>query len=191
MIGHHAIHGHALVSADDRIADADGSMPPMLFDPVDWRRFQAALSASVAVVLGRRGHETHPNTRGRNRVVVSSGARGIERRLDAWWWNPAEVGIAEALATAAPDAGVVAVPGGCRVFDLFLAAGYDRFDLARAAHLALPGGVPVFSAIEADRTDAEAVLARHGLAIAARDVLDAETGVTLTSWQRVVSRPGR
>jgi len=184
VIGHHAIHGHALVSADDRIADADGAMPPMLFDPVDWRRFQAALSASVAVVLGRLGHETHPNTRERNRVVVSAGARGLERRADAWWWNPADVTVEEALAAAAPEPGVVAVPGGCRVFDLFLTVGYDRFDLARAAQITLPGGVPVFSAVAADGIGAEAILARHGLAVASREVLDADASVSLASWRR-------
>ena len=107
---------------------------------------------SVVTVLGRLGHEANPNPKGRNRLVLSSAARGVERRADAWWWNPAEAPLAEALAAAAPQGGIVAVPGGMRVFDLFLAAGYDAFHLTRVASVLVPDGTPVFSAVRDGRT---------------------------------------
>ncbi len=175
-------HGHAIVSADDRIADASGRTPASLRNEADWLLFQAALDASVVTVLGRLGHEANPNPKGRNRLVLSSAARRIERRADAWWWNPAEALLAEALTAAAPQGGIVAVPGGMRVFDLFLAAGYDAFDLTRAANVFVPDGTPVFSAVRAGRT-ADTLLAAHGLHPTATEMLDPAAEVSLTEWR--------
>ena len=73
------IHGHAIVSENDRIADAEGRMPSALRNPADWARFQRALDEAAAVVLGRKGHLAHPNRHGRNRIVVSTSAAGIEK----------------------------------------------------------------------------------------------------------------
>ncbi len=98
MIDNWFIHGHAIVSADDRIAADDGTVPQPLRNDADWSRFQAALDAAAVTVLGRRGHEANPNDKRRNRLVLSSSARGIEERRDGWWWNPAEASLAEALA---------------------------------------------------------------------------------------------
>ena len=133
MIGPWRIHGHAIVSADDCIAGPDGFTPPELRNDADWRRFQQALDQAAITVLGRRGHEANPNAKGRNRLVLSSAAHGAERRADAWWWNPADALLEDALRLAAPAGGIVAVPGGRQVFDLFLSLGFDEFHLARAA----------------------------------------------------------
>ena len=113
-------------------------------------------------MLGRRGHEVNPNAQRRNRMVLSSSVDGIERRADAWWWNPADVPLDAALGRAAPAGGIVAVPGGRRVFDLFLDLGFDAFDLARAESVRIADGIPLFSAI-AEGVPAGAVLAAHGL----------------------------
>jgi hypothetical protein len=179
----YAIHGHAIVSADDRIADAGGSTPPELRNEADWLRFQAALDRAAVTVLGRLGHEANPNIRGRNRLVLSSSASGVERRDDAWWWNPARAPFGEALAKAAPAGGIVAVPGGRRVFDLFLDLGFDEFHLARATRVRLPDGVPVFSTV-GDGTTADAVMAAHGLHPGPVEPLDADAAVTMTVWSR-------
>jgi hypothetical protein len=181
MIGRWRIHGHAIVSADDRIADASGSTPAALRNEADWRRFQAALDRAAVTVLGRHGHDANPNDAGRNRLVLSGAARGIEQRNAAWWWNPAKVAPADALAAAAPGGGTAAIVGGRRVFDLFLDFGYDAFDLVRAKRIALPGGVPLFSGIGPDRS-AEVLLGAHGLHRAATQVLDSAAGVTLSEW---------
>ena len=179
----YTIEGHAIVSADDRIADERGVTPPELHNDADWARFQAALDEAAVTALGRRGHEVNPNPKRRNRLVLSSLAAGIERRADAWWWNPAEVALADALGLAAPEGGIVAVPGGRRVFDFFLEAGYDAFHLARKAGVRLPAGIPLFSAV-ADGAPAEAVLAGNGLLAAPAEELDPAAGVSLTVWRR-------
>ena len=183
MIGGYAIHGHAIVSADDKIADASGLTPPALRNETDWARFQAALDRAVVTVLGRLAHEANPNRKGRNRLVLSASARGVERREDAWWWNPADLTVADALAAAAPAAGVVAVPGGRRVFDLFLSIGFDAFHLARAAGVTIPGGIPIFSAVGRGRRAAD-ILAGHGLVAGEPEMLDAVARVALTVWRR-------
>lgn len=176
------IEGHAIVSADDCIAAADGATPPSLSNDADWLRFQKALDASAVVLLGRVSHEYNPNTRRRNRLIVSSRATGVERRADGWWWNPAGASLAEALAGAAPDGGMVAVPGGHLVFDLLRPA-FSAFHLARATRVTLPGGVPLFSAV-ARGCAANAILAADGLIAGATETLDEPAGVTLTIWQR-------
>jgi hypothetical protein len=183
VIDGYSIEGHAIVSADDRIADASGQTPAVLRNEADWQRFQAALDRAVVTALGRLAHEANPNHKGRNRMVLSASARGIERRDDAWWWNPAEVDLAEALAVAAPVAGTIAVPGGRRVFDLFLSIGFDAFYLARVPTAKLPDGIPIFSEVTAER-GADDVLASHGLVAGKQEILDPAAGVELVSWRR-------
>jgi hypothetical protein len=182
VIGAWFIHGHAIISDNDCIADATGATPPSLRNDADWRRFQAALDRAAVIVLGRLGHEANPNRRKRNRLVLSSSASGVERR-DALWWNPAEAPVTEALAAAAPRGGIVAVPGGRRVFDLFLQIGFDAFDLARVHGLVIPDGVPIFSAVETGKRP-ENLLAAHGLIRRSTELLDARAGVGLALWRR-------
>jgi hypothetical protein len=181
MIGRYRIHGHAIVSADHRIATPEGTYPKALFNKADQKHFHAALDEAAVTVLGRRGHETDRNPRLRNRLVVSSGARGIEKRKDAWWWNPAAVSAGEALDAAAPGGGIAAVVGGQRVFDMFLAF-YDEFDLARAERVRIPGGLTIFSNVERGSTP-EVVLAANGLVPTGKDILDPHEYVTLTVWR--------
>ncbi len=174
---------HAIVSADDKIADASGAMPPSLRHPADWARFQAALDEAAVIVLGRRSHEATPNPNGRTRLVMSRQVAGLERREDGWWWNPAGAPLQEALAAAAPRGGLVAIPGGREVFDYFLDVGLDAFHLSRVAGLNLPGGVPLFSVCD-DGLSAEAVLDAAGLRPREHEAFDAEAGVSVTVWRK-------
>ena len=183
MIDGYRIEGHAIVSADDRIADPAGDTPPELSNEADWLRFQRALDAAAVVVVGRLSHEANPNTRRRNRVIVSSSAAGCEQRADGWWWNPAGAPFATALAEAAPGGGIAAVPGGRLIFDLFRTYGFDAFHLARCETVCIPGGVPLFSAIGLGAT-AETLLAQDGLEPRPREVLDADAHVSLVVWKR-------
>ncbi|MEP2119489.1 MAG: hypothetical protein ABJP31_02465 [Bauldia litoralis] len=178
-----AFHGHAIVSDDDRIAGPDGLTPESLRNDADWGRFQAALDAAAVTILGRLGHEANPNVRGRNRLVLSSGVRGIIRRDGAWWWNPAGTPLADALEIAAPQGGLAVVPGGRLVFDYFLKTGFDQFHLARAEGIRVPGGVPVFSGISSGSSAAEC-LAAGGLVADAPEALDPAANVSLTVWRR-------
>lgn len=182
-------HGHAIVSDNDMIADAAGDMPASLVNASDFSRFQRELDRAGAVIVGRKGHQAHSDKRGRNRIVVSSSANGIERRADGWWWNPAQASLEEALSRAFSRGGIVAVPGGRRVFDLFLEHGYDEFHLARVRGVHVEGGVPVFSECATGRS-AEEVLAAHGLVPTPAEVLDGAAHVAVTIWRRQKPRPG-
>ncbi len=91
--------------------------------------------------------------------------------------------VAEALAAAAPGGGIVAVPGGRRVFDLFLDLGFDAFHLSRVAGVRVGDGVPLFSAV-AEGMPAAQVLAARGLVAGAAQVIDPVANVTLTVWRR-------
>ncbi len=182
-VADYRIEGHAIISDDERIAGPDRQTPATLRNEADWRRFQAALDAAAVILLGRRSHEANPDPKGRNRLVVSSSAEGVERRGDGWWWNPAEASLMAALTTAAPQGGIVAVPGGHLVFDLILKLGFNAFHLVRVAGVHIPGGVPLFSEIDTGRTAAE-VLTRHGLVPGPVEILDRQAGVTLERWLR-------
>jgi len=183
MIGRWRIHGHAIVSDDDMIAGPDGLTPPSLRNDADWALFQQALDEAAVTVLGRLGHEANPNVKGRNRLVVSSSVAAVERKAGDWWWNPAGASGEEALAQAAPGGGIVAVPGGRRVFDLFLGLGYDRFDLSRAAGVRVPGGIPLFSEV-AEGKSADRILADAGLVAGQPQHIDPQSGIMLTVWRR-------
>jgi dihydrofolate reductase len=184
----HSLEGHAIVSGDDRIADADGDKPPGLDHPADWARFQSALDDAALVVMGRRSHEASRNPHHRNRLVLSRSVSALEKRGDGCWWNPQGAPLEAALDEAAPDGGKVAVVGGREVFDYFISVGFDAFHLTRNAGITLPGGVPVFSACS-DGTPAEAVLEGGGLKRHAREVLDAMAGVSVTVWRRGRTEP--
>jgi hypothetical protein len=176
------IHGYAIVSDNDRIADASGRTPDVLRNDADWAYFQAELDRSAVLVLGRLGHEANPNPKGRLRMVLSSASTGLERRPDAWWWNPGAISWGRAIGTVLPEGGRVAVPGGRRVFDLFLGIGYDAFHLTRAEGAFIPGGVAVFSGCDAGRS-AEALLSESGLKPGAPRILDPQGPVSLTVWR--------
>jgi hypothetical protein len=182
------VHGYAIVSCDDRIADASGATPEALRREADWAYFQAELDRAALTVLGRLGHAANPNPKARLRVVVSSSVHGLVRRLDGWWWNPAGVPWPEAVAKVLPGGGRVAVPGGQRVFDLFLALGYDVFHLTRAEDAWIGEGVALFSACR-EGESAEAVLARHGLAPGERRIIDERGPVSLTQWRPSLVQP--
>jgi hypothetical protein len=176
------IHGYAIVSADDRIADADGGFPEALKSDADWRYFQAELDAADLSLLGRVSHAAAPNPRGRRRLVVSGQGAGLVERADAWWWNPADLPFAAVMARLLPAGGRVAVPGGQGVFDLVRAGpGFTAFHLTRKAAVTLPGGRGLFAAVE-HGTPAETTLAADGLAPHLPTVL--EPGVVLTVWRR-------
>lgn len=182
MIGSYAIRGYAIVSADDRIAGPDGRMPAALYNEADWALFQTALARAAVTVLGRLGHEQNANRLGRNRLVVSSSVRDLERRADGTWWNPATATAEAALAAAAPDGGVVVVVGGRRVFDLFLQIGFGEFHLTRMARVVIPGGIPVFSGVDGGRP-ADEILAARGLIPGRRECLDEDADVSLVVWK--------
>ena len=173
-----SIVGHAIVSADGMIADRHHRTPPALRNDADWRRFQAALNNAALVVLGRIGHEAHPNP-GRKRVVVTSRVAWLERDpadANAMLWNPFGISFNRVLAGLGIADGTVAITGGTRVFDLFLPR-FDMFDLVEVARVTIPDGVPCFS----NGAPAK-MLAGAGMKAPETEELD--PGVRLTVWRR-------
>jgi hypothetical protein len=170
------IVGHAIVSADGRIADRHRQMPAALHSDADWQRFQAALDRAAIVVLGRLGHEAHANP-GRRRLVVTGRVERLEP-VDALvtLWNPAGIDFRDAAAELGLENATVAIAGGQRVFDVFLGR-FTQFDLVTVDALLLPDGIPCFSGGWPDE-----VLPRAGLHVAERGQLD--PGVRLEVWRR-------
>lgn len=179
----HRLIGHAIVSADDRIADAAGAFPDALRNAADWAQFQQALDAAALTLIGRASHAAAPNVRRRRRLVLSRGAMGLERRPDAWWLDPATVSLRAALEQLVPEGGTIAVPGGQGVFDLVGAAGFGEFHLARAHRALLPGGRGLFAACERGMPVA-GILAAGGLVAGPEEIIDPAAGVGLTRWRR-------
>jgi dihydrofolate reductase len=144
---HHPIEGHAIVSADGMIA-TDGGMPDALRIEADWTAFQGALDRSAAVILGRLGHERHPNS-GRRRIVVSTRPGTTSEPLTTFW-NPDLVSLADLVKRDGIQPGTLAVTGGTLVFDLFLGS-YDRFVLSEVHGVVLPAARAFRRAIRGGR----------------------------------------
>jgi hypothetical protein len=182
------ITGYAIVSDDDKIADADGLIPPSLRNEKDWELYQREQEVANLVVFARRSHELEPNIHKTPRLVVSREAAGLEQRPDGWWWDPRRTTWEEVAARLLPTGGRVAVGGGQVVFDLFLMIGFDGFHLSRAHGVKLPGGRSVFSACDKG-VPATIVLEQHGLSPSKTIPLDPAHDVEMTIWRRDQSAP--
>lgn len=181
------IDAYAIVSADDRIADADGRLPPELMNDADWRYFQSELDSCDLIVLGRVSHEATPNLRRRRRLVMSSQAAGLERRADGWWWNARNIEWEAVAAQLLPQGGRVATPGGQGAFDYFLPR-LTAFHLSRAHRVRLHAGRGLFAAVDRGEA-AESVLAQAGFTAGPPEQIDAAAGVDLTIWRRLRNEP--
>ncbi|MCW5636334.1 MAG: hypothetical protein KIT17_23560 [Rubrivivax sp.] len=180
----HCLCGYAIVSDEGMIADASGRMPPELQNEADWTYFQSQLDLAQLTLLGRESHLAAPNKRDRARLVASSSVAALEKRPDAWWWNPASVSLSRVLEQLLPLGGRIAVPGGMRVFDLVLEQGaFAEFHLARAIGVKIPGGRPAFSA-QARGATPESILGRAGLTPGPTITLDEAAPVELVVWRR-------
>ena len=186
MAGRLDITGYAIVSDDDKIAGADGLIPPSLRNEKDWELYQHEQEVANLVVFARRSHELEPNIHKTPRLVVSREASGLEQRPDSWWWDPRRITWEEVATRLLPTGGSVAVGGGQVVFDLFLMIGFDGFHLSRAHGVKLPGGRSVFSACDAG-VSAASLLEQHGLSLSKTIPLDPEHGVEMTIWRRAAS----
>jgi hypothetical protein len=178
-----SLHGFAIISDDDCIADAQGRFPDALKNDADWTYFQAGLDQTDLTLLGRRSHEASPNVKQRRRLIMTRSVAALEPRDDGIWWNPASLPLAEAPAHLLPRGGEVAVPGGQDVFDHVSPAGFTTFHLARACGRLLPGGRRLFSACEGG-IRAEGVLESGELVPDGLIWLDEPARVSLTVWRR-------
>jgi dihydrofolate reductase len=186
MIGSHPIEGYAIVSANGMIADGTGGMPDSIRNEADQHFLQTAMDRAAALIHGRHSHEGGPRAAGRKRLLVTRRVPGIApdpSQPNAMLWNPAGASVEHALDALGVGRGPIAIIGGTAVFDLFLTL-YDVFHLTRAERADIPGGRPVFSAVDASVTPAQ-VLIRSGLRAGSLRDLDVAAGITLTDFQRV------
>lgn len=178
-----SLHGFAIISDDDCIADKRGRFPDALRNDADWAYFQAALDKADLTLLGRRSHEASPNVKQRRRLIMTRSVAALEARADGIWWNPAGLALAEALEQLLPKGGEVGVAGGQDVYDQVGPARFTTFHLARAVGRLLPGGRGLFSACERG-IPAENVLEDGGLVPDDLIWLDELAHVSLTVWRR-------
>jgi hypothetical protein len=180
------VEGYAIVSVEGTIADRNGRMPNALRIDADQRFFAASLDVATAVAHGRYSHEQQPHSQGRRRLILTRRVAGIVPDPSnplAVLWNPAGCSLAQACVSMGVTAGVLAVIGGTAVFGEFLHIGYDAFHLTRAGRARLSGGRLLFPQIACGMTPEE-VLADHGLAPGAVQVLDRAAEATLVTWRR-------
>lgn len=178
------LHGYAVVSDDDMIADADGRRPNGPGGDAALAYVMDQIDRADLVMLGRNLHETVSNPRRRRRLVVSRRPRALEQRPDAWWWNPDTTPIDSALDRLLPSGGRVAVAGGQAVFHHILSdVGFDAFHLARVLGVAMPGGRSLFGGI-AGGAVAESVLAGAGMRAGSTVTIDPRGPVELTVWRK-------
>jgi dihydrofolate reductase len=178
------IEGYAIVSVDGMLANAAGIMPDQLKLDADQRFFAHGLDGVEAVVHGRHSHERQPHSHLRRRLIVTRQipALAADPANDkALFWNPAGAAFEEAWAALGALDGSLGVIGGTDVFGMFL-PDYDVFHLTRAPGVRLPGGRPVFPQVP--QQTPEQVLASQGLVPGVPQVLDAESGLAVTSWSR-------
>jgi dihydrofolate reductase len=178
------IEGYVIVSADGMLADARGVMPDELKFEGDKKFFTTALDRADLIVHGRHSHEGQPNSPQRKRVVLTRTVGAITHDPSdpkITLWNPAGASFEAACDHAGVRSGTVAIIGGPDVFDMFMAR-YDTFWLSQASRVKLPGGEPVFSGVP--RRTPQDILTQHGLAPGESQILDADSGVTVTPWRR-------
>jgi dihydrofolate reductase len=185
MIGPHRVEGYAIVSADGMIADGSGEMPEAIRNETDQRFLQTELDRAAVVVHGRHSHEGGPRAARRKRLILTRRVASVApdpSNSNALLWNPAGTPLEAAIAAFGLGNGPIAVIGGTEVFGFFLPLS-DAFHLTRAAHATIPGGRPVFPEVGPKLTP-EDVLARRGLKAGQRRDIDADAGITLTTWER-------
>ncbi len=178
-----SIEGYAIVSHDGMLAGSDGLMPNALKFDGDQQFLDRALDAAVLLVHGRKSHEDQPNSSKRRRLLLTHAAGPFSLAPVApnvWLWNPRATPFPDVCASLGITSGLVAVLGGTAVYDMFLPT-YAKFHICRAGKVALPGGVPVFSAVCAVKTPDD-ILRDHGLALVDVITRDAEQALHHQTW---------
>ncbi len=141
------IEGHAIVDEQGCYATADGQMPEELKIADDFAGLQAHLDEAAICVMGRTTHESIPNRRQRNRLVITTDPEAQPAEEHVTFIGPEDVHTwLERNIHGADD--VVAVLGGAQVYGLFEKEGYDTFHLAVATGVEVEDGKPLLPEAE-------------------------------------------
>ena len=181
MIDGLSIEGYAIVSRNGMLAGADGLMPNSLKFDDDQKFLDEEMDKAALLIHGRKSHEGQDNSHKRRRLLLSrSGGpfSTIPVAQNAWAWNPQATSLHDVCKLLGVNVGVVAILGGTAAYDLFLPH-YQKFHLALAAKVDLPGGVPVFSAVR-DAHPPATVLQQAGLTLADQAHINPDTLLRFT-----------
>jgi dihydrofolate reductase len=179
------IEGHAVISREGMIAEADGSFPEAIKVEADQIIYHAALARADAIANGRHSAEVLPFSAGRPRLILTrrvAALRADPEKPHVINWNPAGASFAEAWRALHLDRGTLAVIGGTDVFGVFLAIGYDSFFLSRTSGR-VPNGRPVFPGVGVGVSPQE-ILQRSGYRLRTSRVLDVPTNTILEEYTR-------
>ena len=180
------IEGYVIVSADGMLANAAHVMPDELKFEGDKRFFTSALDRADLIVHGRRSYEDQPNSLLRKRIIVSRSIGAVApdpSNPRATLWNPEGASFEAACDKAGIRSGTIAIIGGPYVFGMFMDR-YDTFWLSQAPGVRLPGGEPCFPGVP--ERSPQQILAAHGLKAGDAQILDADEGVSVTPWRRLI-----
>ncbi len=167
MIDGLSIEGYAIISRNGMLAGADGLMPNSLKFDDDQRFLDEEMDKAALLIHGRKSHEGQINSHQRRRLLLSRSGGPFSTtpvEQNTWLWNPQATSFPDVCKLLGVRGGVVAILGGTAAYDLFLPH-YQKFHLALAAKVELPGGVPVFSAVR-DTNPPATVLQQAGLTLA-------------------------
>jgi dihydrofolate reductase len=170
------LHGYAIASEDDFIADKNNEIPEALKFPADQEYFREELDKAQLVIMGSVAHRMFPNEAHRHRLVLTSKADGLVRDQASEGIvhkiNPVKMPLLQALQNLVPEGGRIAVPGGAEVIEACWPLGFSCFHLTRVEGLKLCAGKKLFRECEAGRS-ADEVLCAHGLQLKKRRSLGA------------------
>ncbi len=156
------LHGYAIASDDDIIADLRDEIPDALKYPADQKYFQEELNKAQLVVMGSIAHRMFPNMSSRSRLVLTSKSDGLMLEENVYFLNPEKLTLKEALQKILPHGGRVAVPGGAHVIEACWVLGFACFHLTRVKGLRLIEGKKLFRDCT-DHRSADDILRAHGL----------------------------
>ena len=177
------LHGYAMTCRNDCIATHTGEIPDALQSAIDSKRYQALLDACTAVIMGRRAHETVPNTKQRIRTIMTRSVTALEHKEGGWWWNPATMGLDNMMRMVASGGGRIAVNGGQTALEHFINNGLETLHVCRAESLAIQDGLKLLAACDR-KTTVDDVLRAEGWDLVARELIDLKAPISLSTWRR-------
>jgi dihydrofolate reductase len=168
-----SLHGYAIASEDDFIANESGEIPEALKFSADQKYFQAELNRAQLVIIGSLAHRMFPEDE-RRRLVLTSKVKGLVRNgaENVHFLNPQTLPLEKALQELLPEGGRIAVPGGAQVVEACWPLGFSCYQLTRVEGLKLGKGRKLFKACE-NGLSADEVLRSHGLTLKKRRSLGA------------------
>lgn len=177
------LHGYAMTCRNDCIATHTGEIPQVLLDAIESKRYQALLNECTAIIMGHRAHKTQPNTKQRNRTIMSRSVTALEHKEGGWWWNPSTMALDNMLRMVAATGGRIAINGGQTALEHFIDNGLDTLHICRAESLAIQDGLKLLAACDR-KTTVDDVLRAEGWDLVERKLIDLKAPISLSTWRR-------